>query len=91
MSKAKKTYVFPILNEDARTKIRNWIGTHNGMSIAKSDIYWGHEDSIVTIDVYVLNISNPKTEMLFVLSFPEAIEEKNVTIDGYGDRVWVTK
>lgn len=77
MSKFKKEYVIPIKTDEAKQKIRDWVGTHNGMSILRSDWVYDLEGiSVESHDTYVLSITNPKTEMLFILSFPEAIEKE---------------
>lgn len=76
MSKFKKEYVFPIRSEEDRQKIRDWVGTHNGMSILKSDwCYTPAGISVECIDTYILGITNPKTEMLFLLKFPEVVDK----------------
>jgi len=77
MSKFKKQYVFPLKTTEDKQKIRDWVGTHNGMSILKTEWVFDQEGiSITSYDIYVLGITNPKTEMLFLLSFPEAMEKK---------------
>ena len=76
MSKHQKQYVIPIRLPEDKQKIRNWVGAHNGMSILKTDWVFDTENfSITSYETYVLGITNPKTEMLYLLSFPEAIEK----------------
>lgn len=76
MSKHKKQYVIPLRSPEEKQKIRDWVGTHNGMSILKTEEVFDLGFSTTFYDVYFLGITNPKTEMLFVLSFPEAIEKE---------------
>ncbi len=86
MSKFKKQYVFPIKSDECKQKIRDWVGTHNGMSILRTEEVFGLEGiSTIFYDIYVLGITNPKTEMLFLLSFPEAIEKEQFEADRQKD------
>lgn len=86
-SKPKKQYVFPLKSPEDKQKIRDWVGTHNGMSILKSEEGCVQEgDGVNLYDIYVLGITNPKTEMLFILSFPEAIEKER--FDAKCEQVW---
>jgi len=87
MSRTKKVYAFPIKDDAAREKIRKWVGQHNGMSILRSDYCWIGEPVGHSVDTYILAITNPNTEMLFVLSFPKAVEESQMTYDGFGDMI----
>jgi len=76
-AKHKKQYIVPIKTDEAKQKIRDWVGTHNGMSILRSD--WVYDLGGVSVeycDTYILGITNSKTEMLFLLSFPEAVEKE---------------
>ncbi len=76
MSKPKKNYVMPFVTPEDKQKIRDWVGMHNGMSILRTGWRYCVEGiSVNSIDYYMLSITNPKTEMLFILSFPEALEE----------------
>lgn len=82
MSKPKKQYVVPFHTPEDRQRIRDWVGTHNGMSILKTDEVFDSEGiSVIFYDAYVLGITNRKTEMLFVLSFPEAIEKDKFDVE----------
>ena len=85
MAKPKKQYVVPLRSPEEKRKIRDWVGTHNGMSILKTDWVVDQEGfTITSFDIYVLGITNPKTEMLFLLSFPEAMEKEQFE-DGQQD------
>lgn len=76
MSKPKKQYVVPIHTPEDKQRVRDWVGTHSGMSILKTDeVFYTEGVSLTFYDIYVLGITNPKTEMLFVLSFPEATKK----------------
>lgn len=82
MTKFNKQYVYYIKNEEDKIKIRKWVGSHNGMSISMSD--WVYVPSGISMDmceVYILNIKNKKTELLFKLTFPNIIE-----VDKFDDR-----
>ena len=75
MAKFSKQYVYILRNGADKTDIRKWIGKHNGVSIAKSD--WVHENDDSSNrygweDCYILTIKNEKTELLYVLSFPNS-------------------
>lgn len=77
MSRPKKEYIYPLIDGDDKQKIRNWIGTHNGISILRSDwCYFPDGVSLDSYETYILGITNPKTELLFTLTFPMAIEKK---------------
>lgn len=94
MSKFKKQYVIPIRTTEDKQRVRDWVGTHSGMSILKADwVYAQSNISVITYDIYVLGITNPKTEMLFILSFPEAIEKNQFDDEhksNWGDEWTVT-
>ena len=73
MPKTGKQYIVPFRTDEDRVELRKWMGQHNGMSIMKSD--WGYHDDMNwhdVFDAYVIKITNPKTELLFVLAFPDA-------------------
>ena len=81
LAKFNKQYVYPFLNDDEKDKIRKWIGKHNGVSIARTDwMYLPQENSMSWTDCYILNIKNEKTELLYVLSFPDS-----PTLEARGD------
>ena len=82
MSKPKKEYIYLIANSDDKQKIRNWIGTHNGISILRSDwCYVPDGASLNSHDIYILGITNPKTELLFTLTFPTAMDKKKYELE----------
>lgn len=65
--------MFPFRDEEAKTEIRKWMGEHNGISILKTDWCWNDSDRWHSMyDTYLLKITNPRTEMLFLLAFPQA-------------------
>lgn len=91
MSKPKKEYVVLLKDDEYKQMIRDWIGTHNGMSILKSDwCYVEKGASVDSYDTYIIGITNPKTEMLFVLTFPEAIKKDKMRGDASNLSHWWT-
>ncbi len=76
MTKFSKQYVYFIRNKEDKRRIRKWVGSHNGMSILYSDwLYRINGISIGEDEAYILEIKNKKTELLFKLTFSNAIEK----------------
>jgi len=62
-------YVIPFKDDEAKDKFRKWMGKNRGVSILHADWVYtgtGHE-------AYKVKITNPKTILLLLLTFPEAM------------------
>jgi len=82
MALTGKEYLMPLQNDEAKKKFRQWMGAHNGMSIMKSEWVWCDNDRRHFIDdAYIIKITNPRTELLFCLAFPEAKNLEGVDRD----------
>lgn len=79
MASTGEIYVVPFKNDEAKKKFRQWMGKNRGVSIMHTewmftDDGWSHAGC----DGYKIKITNPKTVLLLLLTFPEAMNEEQV-------------
>ena len=86
MASNNKEYLVPIPSAEIKTEMRKWMGRHNGMSILRSDWYYTDDNRRHWLDdCYIIKITNPKTELLFCLSYPDA---KDITGTSRENNEW---
>ena len=79
MASTGDEYVIPFKNDEAKDKFRKWMGKHNGMSMLHADWVYTDEGGFHSgYDAYKVKVTNPKTVLLLVLTFPEAMSEEQV-------------
>ena len=84
MASTGEEYVIPFKNDEAKNKFRKWMGKNRGVTILHAD--WVYTDT--GNEAYKIKITNPKTVLLLLLTFPEAMTTEKADENRHADWSW---